>query len=170
MMLIMIHRQSNSGITSPADAMDTWAWLMLLGCETPASARTRSDPDQAPDQCEPSGQCRLGVPEDPDPRELELSPDEESRVMRAIAEERCVRAKERLFFHGLHVLTRIVNAYEGRGLTTGELIEHGAHGLRDAVEQCDPSQGARFSTTASWWIKQSIKRAMAARKEPAVAT
>jgi DNA-directed RNA polymerase sigma subunit (sigma70/sigma32) len=165
----MIHRQPIEDLASPADAMDTWGWLLVLGCETPASARAMSEPGKESELRETCQRCRLGVPERPDPRQLELKAEEETRVMRAIAEERCVRAKERLFFHGLHVLTRIVNAYEGRGLSTGDLIEHGAHGLRDAIERCDPSQGVRFSTIASWWIKQSIKSAMAARREPAVA-
>lgn len=87
--------------------------------------------------------------------------------MRAIVTNGCVRAKERLFIHGLEVLTRVVNAYEGRGLSTGELIERGAHGLRSAVETCDPAQGVRFSTTASWWIKQSIRSALSAQKQAA---
>lgn len=89
-----------------------------------------------------------------------LSIDEERSLGWAIVNENCPLARERLFVGSLPVLTRIANAYEGRGLEFPALIEAGSLGLRRAVHEFDPAQGVRFSTCASWWIKQSIRNAM----------
>lgn len=163
----MIQRQpTTSRFESPSEPLDTWSWLRIMGWDTPLFG----DDESATATRVPVGASRLPI--EPQalnyataPRDLTLTVEEEKAVANAIATERCALAKERLFFHGLHVLTRIVNAYEGRGLTTADLIENGARGLRCAVNNFDPSQGVRFSTTASWWIKQAIRNALAERRE-----
>ncbi len=60
----------------------------------------------------------------------------------------------------LRLVVNIARGYTGKGLTLQDLIEEGNLGLLRAVEGFDPAIGTRFSTYASYWIKQSIKRAL----------
>jgi RNA polymerase primary sigma factor len=60
----------------------------------------------------------------------------------------------------LRLVVNIARGYAGKGLTLQDLIEEGNLGLLRAVEGFDPAMGTRFSTYASYWIKQSIKRAL----------
>jgi RNA polymerase primary sigma factor len=60
----------------------------------------------------------------------------------------------------LRLVVNIARAYTGKGLALQDLIEEGNLGLLRAVEGFDPSMNTRFSTYASYWIKQSIKRAL----------
>src|SRR4029077_1472564 len=60
----------------------------------------------------------------------------------------------------LRLVVNIARNYTGKGLSLQDLIEEGNLGLLRAVEGFDPSMNTRFSTYASYWIKQSIKRAL----------
>ena len=71
-----------------------------------------------------------------------------------------VRARDRMVRANLRLVVNIARGYTGKGLALQDLIEEGNLGLLRAVEGFDPSMGTRFSTYASYWIKQSIKRAL----------
>ena len=88
-----------------------------------------------------------------------LSADEEKELARAIAKGD-VRARDRMVRANLRLVVNIARGYSGKGLGLQDLIEEGNLGLLRAVEGFDPTMGTRFSTYASYWIKQSIKRAL----------
>jgi RNA polymerase primary sigma factor len=88
-----------------------------------------------------------------------LSADEELELAERIG---CgdVRARDRMVRANLRLVVNIARGYTGKGLSLPDLIEEGNLGLLRAVEGFDPAMGTRFSTYASYWIKQSIKRAL----------
>ncbi len=71
-----------------------------------------------------------------------------------------VQARDRMVRANLRLVVNIARGYTGKGLGLQDLIEEGNLGLLRAVEGFDPGVGTRFSTYASYWIKQSIKRAL----------
>ena len=71
-----------------------------------------------------------------------------------------VRARDRMVRANLRLVVNIARGYTSKGLALQDLIEEGNLGLLRAVEGFDPAMGTRFSTYASYWIKQSIKRAL----------
>ena len=88
-----------------------------------------------------------------------LTGDEEKQLARQIAMGD-VRARDRMVRANLRLVVNIARGYTGKGLGLQDLIEEGNLGLLRAVEGFDPDMGTRFSTYASYWIKQSIKRAL----------
>ncbi len=88
-----------------------------------------------------------------------LSAQEEQELADQIAEGD-VRARDRMVRANLRLVVNIARGYTGKGLSLQDLIEEGNLGLLRAVEGFDPAVGTRFSTYASYWIKQSIKRAL----------
>jgi len=71
------------------------------------------------------------------------------------------KSRERMIKANLRLVVKIARDYEGLGLPLLDLISEGNIGLMKAVERFDPSKGGKLSTYGSWWIKQSIKRALA---------
>jgi RNA polymerase primary sigma factor len=88
-----------------------------------------------------------------------LSAAEEQELARGIGDGD-VRARDRMVRANLRLVVNIARGYSGKGLSLQDLIEEGNLGLLRAVEGFDPTMGTRFSTYASYWIKQSIKRAL----------
>jgi len=88
-----------------------------------------------------------------------LSADDETELAEAIAQGD-VMARDRMVRANLRLVVNIARGYTGKGLGLQDLIEEGNLGLLRAVEGFDPAVGTRFSTYASYWIKQSIKRAL----------
>ncbi|QDT04312.1 RNA polymerase sigma factor SigA [Rubripirellula lacrimiformis] len=88
-----------------------------------------------------------------------LSAQEEKELAGRIAQGD-VMARDRMVRANLRLVVNIARGYTGKGLGLQDLIEEGNLGLLRAVEGFDPAVGTRFSTYASYWIKQSIKRAL----------
>jgi RNA polymerase primary sigma factor len=88
-----------------------------------------------------------------------LSADEEKQLSRRISAGDNL-ARDRMVRANLRLVVNIARGYSGKGLPLQDLIEEGNLGLLRAVEGFDPDMNTRFSTYASYWIKQSIKRAL----------
>jgi RNA polymerase primary sigma factor len=88
-----------------------------------------------------------------------LSAQEEKQLAYRI-EDGDSQARERMVRSNLRLVVNIARSYTGKGLGLQDLIEEGNLGLLRAVEGFDPAMNTRFSTYASYWIKQSIKRAL----------
>ena len=89
-----------------------------------------------------------------------LTPEEEQDIARRISEGD-VSAKKRLSEANLRLVVSIAKRYLGRGMPLLDLIQEGNLGLIKAVDKFDPSKGFKFSTYATWWIRQSVSRAIA---------
>ena len=88
-----------------------------------------------------------------------LTADQEKSLARAIAVGDNA-ARDQMVRANLRLVVNIARGYTGKGLVLQDLIEEGNLGLLRAVEGFDPTMNTRFSTYASYWIKQSIKRAL----------
>lgn len=90
-----------------------------------------------------------------------LNEEEEKKLADRIGEGD-VTARDQMVRANLRLVVNIARGYTGKGLGLEDLIEEGNLGLMRAVEGFDPNMNTRFSTYASFWIKQSIRRALAA--------
>jgi len=69
-------------------------------------------------------------------------------------------ARQSMIEHNLRLVVNIAKAYLGRGVPLSDLIEEGNLGLMHAITKFEPERGFRFSTYATWWIRQSVERAV----------
>lgn len=88
-----------------------------------------------------------------------LSAEEEVYFARR-ALKGCEPSRKRMIVSNLRLVVKIARRYNNRGLALLDLIEEGNLGLIRAVEKFDPERGFRFSTYATWWIRQTIERAI----------
>ncbi len=89
-----------------------------------------------------------------------LKPSEEVELAAQI-QRGSAAAREKMITANLRLVVKIAHDYAGFGLPLLDLISEGNIGLIKAVERFDPAKGGKLSTYAAWWIKQSIKRALA---------
>ncbi len=90
-----------------------------------------------------------------------LSTEEEHEIARKIKENNCDLSRKILINANLRLVVSIAKKYIGRGLSFLDLIQEGNMGLIRATEKFDYTKGYKFSTYATWWIQQSITRAIA---------
>jgi RNA polymerase primary sigma factor len=94
-----------------------------------------------------------------------LSPEEEVALGRRI-QSGDLAAREHMIRANLRLVVSVAKMYTERGLALQDLIAEGNIGLMKAAEKFDPDAGCRFSTYGTWWIKQSIRRALTNTVKP----
>lgn len=95
-----------------------------------------------------------------------LTAQEECELARRIINNQDPEARDHMVRSNLRLVVNIAKNYVNRSLPLADLIAEGNLGLLRAVEGFDPEYGSRFSTYASWWIKQAIRRALVQASQP----
>jgi RNA polymerase primary sigma factor len=112
------------------------------------------------DETREQSRANLGVYLD-EIKRIPLLSREEEQVLSARVRAGDEAAKQRMIEGNLRLVVQIARRYLNRGLPLPDLIEEGNLGLLRAVEKYDPHRGTRFSTYATWWIRQAVVRALA---------
>ena len=93
-------------------------------------------------------------------RRTRLFSAEEERVCAVRVRSGDFAARQSMIEHNLRLVVSLAKVYSGRGVPLADLIEEGNLGLIHAIEKFEPERGFRFSTYATWWIRQSMDRAL----------
>lgn len=93
-------------------------------------------------------------------RRTELFTAEQEREFATRARAGDFDARQAMIEHNLRLVVSIAKAYLGRGVPLADLIEEGNLGLMHAIDKFEPERGFRLSTYATWWIRQSVERAV----------
>ena len=93
-------------------------------------------------------------------RRTKLFSAEEEHACATLARAGDFAARQSMIEHNLRLVVSIAKAYGGRGVPLPDLIEEGNLGLMHAIDKFEPERGFRFSTYATWWIRQSVDRAL----------
>ncbi len=93
-------------------------------------------------------------------RRTALFTPEEEFAMATRARAGDFAARQAMIEHNLRLVVSIAKVYLGRGVPLSDLIEEGNLGLMHAIDKFEPERGFRFSTYATWWIRQSVERAL----------
>jgi RNA polymerase nonessential primary-like sigma factor len=88
-----------------------------------------------------------------------LTPEQERNLTRRV-KAGDFAARQKMIEHNLRLVVNIAKHYLNRGIPLLDLVEEGNLGLIHALEKFDPERGFRFSTYATWWIRQNIERAI----------
>lgn len=120
--------------------------------EDMALLKTTTDPDLSTSSLQPFLKAIGNVPL--------LTPKEEIDLSR-LTKTGDVAARKRMTEANLRLVVSLAKGYRNQGLSFSDLIQEGSLGLMRAVDKFDPDKGYRFSTYATWWIKQAISRALA---------
>ena len=94
-----------------------------------------------------------------------LTREQEKEYSEAYIARKDPEARSRLIYHNLRLVVKIAHDFKGRGLPLLDLIGEGNIGLITGAERFDYRKGAKFSSYASWWIKQSMRRAIYNQKQ-----
>ena len=145
------------GITeiAPEDVDEIVSELSVMGIELTEDV---SEADKSTDELPVSDSVKMYLKEIG--RIPLLSPEEERRTAE-LASQGDAKAKKRMIEANLRLVVSIAKKYVGRGLDFLDLIQEGNKGLMRAVERYDYTKGFKFSTYATWWIRQAISRAIA---------
>jgi RNA polymerase nonessential primary-like sigma factor len=93
-------------------------------------------------------------------RRTELFTAEQEFISATLARAGDFDARQSMIEHNLRLVVSIAKNYIGRGVPLSDLIEEGNLGLMHAIDKFEPERGFRFSTYATWWIRQSVERAV----------
>ena len=93
-------------------------------------------------------------------RRTELFTPEQEYAMATRAKAGDFAARQSMIEHNLRLVVSIAKGYLGRGVPLSDLIEEGNLGLMHSIDKFEPERGFRFSTYATWWIRQSVERAL----------